>query len=292
MAFAQSNSASSTANGNNNTSTIDQDGSSNTAEVVQNGSHNEAMINQGTLDDAILSNNDEARINQTGVGNSAELHSRDGYSGSSASVIYEVDQQGNYNSVRARAFNAPAEGDIDQSGSHNSADLTQHTSDDMYAKLSQSGVGNTADIDQVQGANNAHLEATMEGNHNSMDVTQTNGAWQKLVVSVSGSHNAVNGTLGAHDADQFTEIAGVGNDFDFYQGESSDAGISVSGDYNDIDLMQNGAHNSVFATVPWHKDGIVVSGSHNTVDVTQNSNNNTATVDVSGVGNSATVTQN
>lgn len=288
-AFAQNNSATSTSNGNYNTSTIEQDGSANTAEVMQSGSSNSAMVDQGIQN--ITSNNDEAYVTQSGLGNNAELSSRDGYGGSSSAVIYDVNQAGNYNHARLRAFNAPATADIDQAGVSNSADITQHTSDDMYVELSQSGVGNWADIDQVSGADNSVLQASIAGDYNTMDVEQTNGAWQKLVVDVSGSSNTITGTLGAHDADQFTSIQGNGNAFDFYQDKSSDAGISVSGDYNDIDLMQNGTGNSVFATVPWDKNGIVVNGMSNTVGVTQNSDYNTATVNVSGVGNNATINQ-
>lgn len=289
MAFAQGNTATSTSNGSHNSSTIEQDGSSNSATVTQSGTSNSAFIDQGIQ--GITSNNDVANINQVGNGNDAELSSRDGYGSSSASVIYNVNQQGNYNHARARAFNAPAEGDIDQSGSHNSVDLTQHTSDDMYAEISQSGAHNWADIDQVHGANNSVLQATMNGSHNDLDVTQTNGSWHKLVVDISGSSNSVTGTQDEHDSDGFASVSGHGNTYDFYQGESSDAGVSISGNYNDVDLQQNGAHNSVFATVPWEYNGIVVNGSHNSVDITQNSNNNTATANVSGAFNTTTIIQ-
>jgi hypothetical protein len=288
-AFAQNNSATSTSNGDYNTSTIEQDGSSNTAEVMQSGTSNSVMVDQGIQ--GITSNNDEAYVEQTGIGNNAELSSRDGYGGSSSSVIYDVTQAGNYNHARLRAFNAPAEANVDQAGTNNYADITQHTSDDMLVELSQSGVDNWVDIDQTHGADNAVLQATISGDYNTMDVEQTNGAWQKLVVDVSGSSNTITGTLGAHDADQFTAIQGDGNTFDFYQDKSSDAGISVFGDYNDINLMQNGTGNSVFATVPWDKNGIVVNGMNNTVDVTQNSDYNTAVVNVSGAGNNATINQ-
>lgn len=291
MAFAQDdNTASSTTNGSHNTVNIDQDGSENVAEVMQSGNSNDVMINQGTLDDNILSNNDEAYVTQTGDGNDVDLASRDGYE-SSASVIYNVNQQGDYNSVNARAFNAPAEGDIDQAGSHNDVNLTQHTSENMSATISQTGTFNSVNAEQVSGADNSVLQATIAGSHNDVDVTQTNGDWQKLVLDVTGSSNTVMGTLGDHDADQFTYIQGDGNTLDFYQGESSDAGINVSGDYNEIDLAQNGAHNKVFDTNPYDYNGIVVNGSHNDVDVTQNSDWNTATVNISGTFNETTINQ-
>lgn len=289
MAFAQSNTATSTSNGDYNTSTIEQDGSSNDATVTQSGTSNSAFIDQGIQ--GITSNNDIANINQVGTGNDAELLSRDGWGGSPNAVIYNVDQQGNYNYARARAFNAPAEGDIEQAGSHNSADLTQHTSDDMYTSLSQTGTYNWAVIEQVHGANNSVLQATMNGDYNNLDVTQTNGAWHKLVVDISGSSNTVTGTQDEHDSDQFISVNGIGNTYDFYQGESSDAGVSISGNYNDVSLQQNGAHNSVFATVPWEYNGIVVNGSHNTVDIMQNSDFNTATANVSGSFNTTTINQ-
>lgn len=289
MAFAQSNTASSTSTGSYNSSTIEQDGSSNDATVTQSGTSNSAFIDQGIQ--GIMTNNDVATINQVGTGNEAELLSRDGWSGSPNSVIYTVDQQGNYNYARARAFNAPAEGDIQQSGANNSADLTQHTSDDMYTSLSQSGTYNWADIDQVLGADNSVVQATMNGSYNNLDVTQTNGAWHKLVVGISGTSNNVTGTQDEHDSDQFISVNGQGNYYEFYQGESSDAGVSISGNYNDVNLQQNGAHNSVFATVPWHYDGIVVNGSHNTVDIMQNSDYNTATANVSGSFNTSTINQ-
>ncbi len=289
MAFAQDNTASSTATGSYNSSDIAQDGSNNEATITQNGSSNAAMIEQGIQ--GITSNNDVASINQVGQGNSAVLKSRDGWGGSPAAISYTVDQQGNYNSVEATAFNGPATGDISQAGSDNSVKLTQHTSSDMLTELEQSGIGNSATIKQISGADNSVLQATVNGDYNTMDITQSGGAWQKLVLGVSGSSNTVTGTLGAHDADQFTSIEGNGNTFEFYQDKSSDAGISISGDYNDVSLMQNGIGNSVFDTVPWDRNGIVVNGMDNTVGVTQNGNYNTATVNVAGIGNTATITQ-
>ena len=289
MAFAQDNTASSSSTGSYNSSDIAQDGSNNEATVTQNGSDNMATIMQGIQ--GITTNNDVATINQVGQGNSATLKSRDGWGGSPAIISYNVDQQGNYNTVEATAFNGPASGDIQQAGSDNYAKLVQHTSDDMSTELSQSGIGNSATIHQTHGANNSVLQAEVNGDYNSMDITQTNGAWQKLVLGVSGSSNTITGTLGAHDADQFTSIEGNGNTFDFYQGRSSDAGVSISGNYNDVTLMQNGIGNKVFDTVPWDRNGIVVNGMDNMVNVTQNGDYNTATVNVSGVGNQATITQ-
>jgi hypothetical protein len=288
MAFAQDNTASTTTSGSYNTSDIVQDGSDNEATVTQSGMSNAATIMQGIQ--SITSNNDVATINQAGEGNSATLKSRDGWGGSPATISYSVDQQGNYNTAEATAFNGPATGIIEQAGSSNSAKLVQHTSDDMSAELSQSGIGNSATIHQTHGADNSVLQADVNGDYNTVDITQTNGAWQKLVLDVSGSSNTVTGTLGAHDADQFTSIEGNGNTFDFYQGKSNDAGVSISGDYNDVTLMQNGVGNMLYDTVPWDRNGIVVNGMSNTVNVTQNSDYNTATVNVSGVGNTSNIT--
>jgi len=289
-AFAQSNNASTTQTGDNNATAVTQTGDNNSTIATQNGDDNSAIITQGIQ--GIATNNDEATVAQVGDNNSAELMSRDGFPGSPDKIEYDVTQTGNSNFVSARAFNGPSDAGIDQIGDENEASLTQGAgASDMSVTLEQAGNNNSAKM--FQGTDNAVLQATFNGDDNFMDVSQEGGgAWQKLNLDVTGSSNMITGTQGGHDADQFTEINGSNNTFDFYQDKSSDAGISVTGDFNNISLNQNGVGNSVFATVPWEKNGIVVDGNTNSINVTQTSDFNTATVNVTGSGNTSTITQN
>jgi|GEM_PF-675449 len=320
MAFAQSNISNSTTSGHENSTTITQAGSNNSAETIQRGSENSATINQGIQ--GISTNNDIAFISQTGNGNDAEINQRGGWAGDQGTLDYSIFQEGHNNSATSTGWNSGNWGEIDQSGSENTAITRQSLGTGNSFMIDQNGSRNYTNLFQTRGDDNyfilntngsadnlayAHQEGSANvmdlnfwSNGNGVDAAQY-GESNELTLNLRGSgpnagsgdahttddHEGSDGGPGSHTV--IVEQDGAANMID----------ASVFGNSNYLNLLQSGTDNMIgTGSVSLFEEGnhtgtegLRVYGRDNSLWVTQNGTGNIMNAVIHGRGNTMTVTQ-
>ncbi|MFO8029804.1 MAG: curlin repeat-containing protein [Cyclonatronaceae bacterium] len=170
--------------------------------------------------------------------------------------------------------NGDATADILQEGDNNYVNLLQRAfhgfPDESHATITQIGDGNSVEGTSAtsafyQNQPGGILEVYMEGDDNTLysmrDEAQKNN--NEFFLDILGSENTVG----------MQQERGIGD-------------VDIEGDLNTVTLSQLG-NNTVFNTAT-----IDILGNENGVSVTQTMDSNSATVNVDGSFNSATITQN
>lgn len=220
--------------------------------------------------------NNAATITQTGDGNWS-VQSIVGRGNSESQVI-----EGNGNTVLQS-----------QNGDNNSSTINigpedSYVGDDNHVEITQNVSGSKANV-------------TLHGSDNVTEITQNAGSgdWH-VVKAMKGDGNEVSITADNGGGNRGYWLLKWGSDNNMLTVDQSGSGnvaggkIQSSSD-NDISIIQHGDDNLVGSDPNnWNvNDGVVImNGSLNTVDIQQMSDGNQTTVDISGSGNTATVTQN
>jgi hypothetical protein len=316
MAMAQNNESTTDVDGNNNLTTVNQVGMENDADVTVDGNQNNALIQQGNFGGgSVQSNYAEASIEQIGNKNLAEVKQRQGFASGTAVNSHSIYQEGNENEGWLTTFNGGNSGSITQVGSfnwakgkqsngpdnsiviyqegnNNDAEVNQENSDEnSSAIVNQVGNNNWTSVDQSGGKNHEYIENT-SGNWNEVTAVQRT-SWAKMVLTIDGNSNIVNSDQ-EHNDKAYVDLIGNSNTFDLLQDYNANhVGASVTGNSNDIDVDQTGAHNHVttLGTNAFAKDGIVIVGNSNMVDIDQMTDMNQTDVSIMGANNQSVVSQ-
>lgn len=330
LAFAQNNDASLSQNGNDNDAVIEQFGSLNSASIEQgfngqgqNGA--EASIRQdGAENDAFIkqrawaNRGNDHSVEQVGDENRAFV---DAFNGDNEGIVVQIGdknyalmqhgsaregfvsllQYGYENNARARQFNGNGNSaSVEQHGDDNRADVLQTgnsnrvlieqgvfgSSYGSIAEFTQTGDGNYFETKQVRSIDNSVI-GTQEGDNNYYRVG-LRGSDNVVTMDMKGDANRGSWTIGSlgwpHqpvDNQLSINIVGDGN---------ISTGV-IRGDDNVVVIQQFGDGNRI-GTLWYTTDGVSIAGNDNVVTIDQFSDFNSATVSVTGNGNSATVYQN
>jgi|AntRauTorcE11898_2_1112593.scaffolds.fasta_scaffold00787_11 hypothetical protein len=272
-AFAQSNDASVSQNGDDNDANIEQLGTGNSAEL------NQGFNGQGQ-------NGAFGEIIQDGEGNNASMNQRAwGNDGND----HTIEQLGHSNSGDVDIYNGDNSGYILQDGVGNSARMVQsstgheslilQTGSENYAQSSATGgTGNQTAI--VQGIPSEFTGGIGIQGQVSLDdapvLIPLFGSQENVAtMSVSGSNNMA-GIL----------QLGGGNTAGTNPGYAGDKGIDISGDANAAGIAQLGFENDATISVMGNANmaGILQLGSDNSGSIMQDGSGNTAVILQSGMG--------
>lgn len=264
-AFAQSNDAA-----------VSQNGDDNDAAVEQLGSGNDAELNQGF--DGQGQNGAIGDIFQDGTDNSASLNQRAwGNDGNE----HSIEQIGDANVANVDIYNGNNFGFVNQEGSENNARMVQSGSGHGSVIL-QSGDENYAQSSSTAGSGN--VTAIAQGVPGGLTGLPVNGGPQSLnlIPVFSSVGNAA--TLAVKGSDNEAGILQIGayNNAGSNPQWSGDLGISIDGDGNTAGIAQLGSENTA---------NISVLGNANMAMIGQMGNSNTGSIMQDGSGNSALITQ-
>lgn len=179
------------------------------------------------------------------------------------------------------AFN-PAEyneATVDQFGDDNTADIHQRGVDNS---ASQWVAGNTNTVTQTQHSSDNSQRVEIEGDYNTYTVTQEGGTLNSLYVNSRGTGPGANSSEATNSAFTATQ-----------DGSGNLVSGSMGGDNNSLAISQDGNNNMIDGGSGfWSAQGFTIQGDNNVASITQSSNGNSATLNIMGSGNSATISQN
>jgi hypothetical protein len=279
-----------------NTSTVNQTGNNHQATVSQSGTGNDSTLNQTKTDYTYYSSATRATINQTGTDNTSIVNELRGAYGGNA----------NWSEVT-----------VNQSGTDNMSNVYQNVNDYAHATVTQDGIENEADIDQIGNTSYATIYQQGELNYGKQYLWTINSTAD--IIQVGSSNQAYQTTLtppvknsvfyieqrGDRNYAQ-QDIKGTawgyaqgGNNATIYQtGNDNNAtqfmGGSPSGsDYNTSTISQTGNDNDATSSQDgtFNTDTITQLGNSNLASLTQTGTGHLGTINQIGDGNAATVTQ-
>lgn len=264
-AFAQSNDAS-----------VSQDGDSNEATVEQIGYDNSAELNQGFNGQG--QSNAFATIEQDGTSNVAVLNQR---AWASRGNDHAIEQLGDGNSGVLDIYNGNNSGLLIQDGTENSARMVQ-SGNDHESVILQTGDENYAQSRATGGSGN--VTAIVQGIPSGfLDLPELDGPQLLGFIPLPSSEgNAA--TLKTRGSNNLAGILQIGN----YNSAGSnpqwsgDLGIDIDGDGNMAGIAQLGDYNIA---------NIAVSGDANMALVIQEGSEHSASIMQDGSGNSAEIYQ-
>ncbi len=192
------------------------------------------------------------------------------------------------------------EAEIEQIGSTNTAYVDQTdggSGGDASANISQQGDENNVNLKQRAFYGfppESHATITQIGDGNSVEGTSESSAFYQnqpggvLEVYMEGDDNTLYSLRGEAQKNKnefFLDIVGSDNEVGMEQ-ETGSGDVTITGNENGVTLSQLG-NNAAYNTAM-----VDISGDDNGVDVTQTMDSNSASVNVTGNWNSATITQN
>jgi len=292
--------------GNSNETSLIQDNTNNFADIKQLGDDNTAKIFQRSRL-FVGPGNDAASIEltQEGDDNAADIRqdAEAGLGGSMTNVLSAL-QQGNenylfvdqnrdlgpgYNSADVKQHGDDNSASVDQDGESNSVLIEQGVYGSSYnsiADFTQIGDGNYFETKQVRSFDNS-VVGTQEGDGNYYRVG-LRGSDNDVTMNMLGDANRGSWSIGSlgwphQPADNELSIDVIG-DGNYSTG-------SIKGDDNSVTIQQFGDGNRI-GTSWYTTDGVDIAGNSNVVTIDQFSDFNSASVSVTGSGNSSTVLQN
>lgn len=192
------------------------------------------------------------------------------------------------------------EATINQAGGQNQAYIEQtadagREGDDVgNATVTQQGDENYVDLRQRSFFGDSEASILQIGNENSVHGTNENNPFYQnhglniIDVVMDGDRNTLYSLRGEAQKNVNTfELDILGSDNEVGMAQEGGLGfVDIDGDFNDVTLWQH-ARGGGLETA-----NIDIAGDQNNVDVSQEGGNNTASVNVSGSWNDATITQN
>lgn len=267
-AFAQSNDAS-----------VSQDGDDNDATIEQIGSANSAELNQGFNGQG--QNGAFGEIFQDGDDNSATMNQR---AWANRGNDHLIEQFGDFNEGTLDIYNGDNSGFLLQDGAENSARMVQ-SGTGHESLIAQTGDENYARSSSVAGSGNqtAIVQGIPEGlgiGEPSLDGPQPLGV--QSLIPIFSEDNAA--TLKVEGSDNMAGIlqVGIGNNAGSNPQWSGDLGIDVAGDGNISGIAQLGFMNEA---------NIAVTGNANLALIGQMGAENSGSIMQDGSGNSAVIIQ-
>ena len=292
--------------GNSNELNLTQDNTNTFAEIDQLGDANVAQIFQrsrlfrgpGNVASSI-------ELTQDGDGNRANIRqdAEAGDGGAQTNILsalqygndnyLNVDQNRDigpgYNKAYVEQYGDENTASVTQDGESNSVLVRQGEYGGSYnsvADFTQTGDGNYFETKQVRSYGNT-VSGTQEGDDNYYRAS-VRGSDNTVTMDMLGDANFGSWSISSlgwphQPADNELSIDVVGSD-NYSTGR-------IAGDNNTVTIMQYGEGNRI-GTSWYTSDGVNIAGDFNTVSISQQSDFNSASVFVSGNGNSATVTQN
>ena len=253
----------------------------NTATLTQSGSGNEALIGQGYGDGGGAAEGNTATVTQTGNSN-ATAPGQGTYGGTAINNSFNVQQTGDFNYAGVRqgfngATSVESNASVSQTGSDNWAQVTQSGFDHQATVRNPGDVNNIVvnqsggDVGALTGGAN-RVDLYLRGDGNDLNVNQE-GNGQGVYLRANTGRNDDN----VMDIDQF--------------GDNNEMGLSIQpgSDRNQIFLEQDGSGNRIGH---WGGgNGVKVEGDDNVVNALQTGNDHSASIQVSGSLNTATVVQ-
>lgn len=321
MVMAQSNTATTSQNGNNNSATQDQSGNSNTAEVTQGmfqgatdsegataiqsqeGNENSALIKQrdwanpGNLAEQQQTGdaNQAVSIMYNGANESFQLQEGDG----NWSKFQTSNGSGNYGETQQMGHNNAAFVKLLQSSS-SSAEVMQD-GDGNQAEVDAQGSGNMVDVDQTGTGNKVGMQPwyanegiTIDGDDNMATQTQ-DGSNNEATYSVFGYSNEFTGEQTGDMNKMFVnqstwyDVENYGNVINASQtGDENLLDAKLKGDDNTLDFTQTGNSNVITGL---GGNPFMYEGDYSDIDIEQINDNNTVQADIQGTNQDIDVWQ-
>lgn len=292
-----------------NASQIDQAGSGHVAETVQ-----QAITPLAPDIESI----GRSHIRQTGADHTARVEQGSDFW--SAGNQSSIDQSGDHNNaeVRQGGFEPRATSSVTQAGSENDARVSQHATGSAFSTISQVGDGNVAEVIQSGFFSGPQSVVDIAGSQNEVRVGQV-GGHQSVIITGDGNRADVDILVRNRTGFGQTnaELSGNDNRFSIDQRVTwgfNGATVGAFGDGNEIHIGQFTYEGTVTATIDVDGNdnrvdltqggqavllerataaGIAVDGSSNVVSIMQTGpGGGTATVGITGDGNSTTLVQN